>query len=175
MEEQKRNRKKGGRRPLPQAEKKSETVSFHCDAMTKRMIQKKAEQSRLAMRDYLQQALESAEITPAKSKGYFSIVDRFTVSDLCNLVSVSAKVVSPLTKDEVKHLNDLYRFAQDVNAIVKRGNASQKDAPAAEKIDYRKELMAIQKAFNKMVDHYLKKILHKSVHEKTGAEIKEEV
>ena len=175
MENQKKDRSKGGRRPLPKAEKKSETISFHCDQMTKMMIKKKVEKSHLAMRDFIQQALESAEITPAECRGYFDVVERFTVSDLCNLVVVSAKVVGPLTKEEVKHMNDLYRFAQDVNAIVKRGNASQKDAPEAEKIDYRKELAEIQRSFYMMLDHYLKKIAHKSVRERTKNNNGEEV
>ena len=64
-------------------------------------------------------------------------------------------------------MNDLYRFAQDVNAIVKRGNASQKDSPEAERIDYRKELATIQRSFNMILDHYLKKIAHKSIRERT--------
>ena len=143
MENQKKDRSKGGRRPLPKAEKKSETISFHCDQMTKMMIKKKVERSHLAMRDFIQQALENAEITPAECQGYFDMVDRFTVSDLCNLVVVSAKVVSPLTKEEVKHIyvgvrnGATFKNLGTLEYVKDAAVTGKKDAPyAVQTMDY---------------------------------------
>ena len=148
----------GGRPRLDDAERKSKVICFRVDNFTRMAIDEKVKESKLAMAEFLRRAVENAEITPAEYENYFSMIDEFTPEMLVDLIAVSAKVVSPLTKEENDILKSLYKFAQDVNALIKRGNAYLNGKPA-EQIDYKKELANLKQEFLKMKNDLMNKAI----------------
>ena len=148
----------GGRPRINEADRKDKTVSFRVDPLTRMAIDDKVKESKLAMGEFLRRAVRNAEITPAEYEGYFREIEKFNSARLLDLIAVSTMVVQPWSKEELKSLKDLYRFAHDVNALVKRGNASLTGAPAEIRINYLAELARLQDEFNEMKDYFLKRV-----------------
>lgn len=148
----------GGRPKINEEDKKSEVISFRVDSLTKMAIEQKVEESKLAMGEFLRRAVKNAEITPAQYEGYFREIDNFNSARLLDLVAVSVSVVQPWSKEELKSLKDLYRFASDVNALVKRGNASL-EGKSIEQINYRLELAHLQDEFTAIKDYFMKRVV----------------
>lgn len=148
----------GGRPKIHEENRKDKTVSFRVDTLTRMAIDEKVKEAKLAMGEFLRRAVRNAEITPAEYEGYFREIDNFNSARLLDLIAVSAMVIQPWSKEELKSLKDLYRFAGDVNALVKRGNASLAGAPADIRINYLVELVRLQDEFNEMKDYFLKRV-----------------
>lgn len=148
----------GGRPKIDEENRKDKTVSFRVDALTRMAIDEKVKESKLAMGEFIRRAVRNAEITPAQYEGYFREIDNFNSARLLDLISVSVEVIQPWSKEEIKALRNLYRFAEDVNALVKRGNASLAKAPADVRINYLAELARLQDEFNEMKDYFMKRI-----------------
>ena len=154
----------GGRPKINEEDRKGEVISFRVDSLTKMVIEQKVEESKLAMGEFLRRALKNAEITPAQHEGYFREIDNFSSARLLDLIAVSVSVVQPWSKEELKSLKDLYRFASDVNALVKRGNASLEGEPL-EQLNYRLELAHLQDEFTAMKDYFMKRVVCDNVSE----------
>ena len=148
----------GGRPKIKEEDRKGKTVSFRVDELTRMAIDDKVQESKLAMGEFLRRAVRNAEITPAEYEGYFCEIDKFNSARFLDLIAVSAVVVQPWSEEELKSLKDLYRFARDVNALVKRGNASFVGAPTDIRINYLAELARLQDEFNEMKDYFLKRV-----------------
>lgn len=151
----------GGRKKIKQEDRKDKIVSFRVDALTRMAIDKKVKEAKLTIGEFLRRAVKNAEITPTEYKGYFREIDKFNAARLLDLISVSATVVQPLSKDELKTLQALYRFANNVHALVKRGNASliKENEPIDVRINYRLELARLQDEFNEIKDYFIKKVI----------------
>lgn len=148
----------GGRPRINEEDRKDKTVSFRVDALTRMAIDEKVKESELAMGEFIRRAVKSAEITPAECEGYFRVIDTFNSARLLDLIAASAMVVQPWSNEELKCLKNLYRFAGDVNALVKRGNASLAKAPADVRINYLAELAHLQDEFNEIKDYFMKRV-----------------
>lgn len=149
----------GGRPPKSEEDRKDKMVSFRVDALTRMVIDEKVKESKLAMGEFIRRALRNAEITPAEYEGYFREIKEFSAGRLLDFIVVSVEVIQPWSKAELKALKSLYRFAGDVNALVKRGNASLGGAPSDVKINYLLEFAHLQDEFNEIKDYFLKRIL----------------
>lgn len=152
------NVRNGGRPKIKEEDRKEKTVSFRVDELTRMAIDEKVKESKLAMGEFIRRAVRNAEITPAKYEGYFREIDKFNSARLLDLISVSVEVVQPWSKEERTALKNLYRFAEDVNALVKRGNASLGKEPA-KRINYLAELARLQDEFNEMKDYFMKRVI----------------
>lgn len=159
MENKVKKGRNGGRPKVNEEDRKSEIVSFRVDALTRMAIEEKVKESKLAMGEFIRRALQKAEITPAEYEGYFREIDSFNSARLLDLIAVSTVVVQPWSKEEMKCLKDLYRFANDVNALVKRGNASLAGAPVNVRINYLLELARLQDEFNEIKDYFMRRIV----------------
>lgn len=148
----------GGRPKIKEEDRKGRTISFRVDELTSMAIDEKVKESKLAMGEFLRRAVKNAEITPAEYDDYFRMIDTFNSARLLDLIAISAKVVQPLSNEERKCLKDLYRFAGDVNALVKRGNASLDKASDDVRINYLAELARLLDEFNKIKDYFMTKI-----------------
>lgn len=148
----------GGRPKLDESERKSKRICLRVDKLTRMAIDEKVKESKLAMGEFLRRALMNAEITPDENERYFSMIDEFNAGHLIELIAVSAKVDSPLTAEENDILKSLYKFAQDVNALIKRGNASLNGKPA-EQIDYRKEITRLKQEFSGIKNYFMRRVL----------------
>lgn len=148
----------GGRPKIKEEDRKGKTVSFRVDELTRMAIDEKVKESKLAMGEFLRRAVKNTEITPAEYEGYFREIDKFNSARLLDLIAVSVTVVQPWSDEELKSLKDLYRFARDVNALVKRGNASLAGAPTDIRINYLAELAHLQDEFNEIKDYFLKRV-----------------
>lgn len=149
----------GGRPRIKEEDRKGKTVSFRVDELTRMAIDEKVKESKLAMGEFLRRAVKNTEITPAEYEGYFREIDNFNSARLLDFIAVSAVVVQPWSDEELKSLKDLYRFAGDVNALVKRGNASLAEEQASVKIDYLAELARLQDQFIEMKDYFMKRVI----------------
>ena len=151
--------RQGGRPKINDENRKDKVVSFRVDPLTKIAIEEKVKESKLAMGEFMRRAVKNAEITPAEYEGYFREIDNFSSARLLDLIAVSVTVIQPWSNEELKALKNLYRFATDVNALVKRGNASLAGAPADVRIDYLVELARLQDEFNKIKDYFIKRVV----------------
>lgn len=158
MENKIKKIRNGGRPKTKNEDKKDKVISFRVDALTRMAIEEKVKESKLAMGEFLRCAVKNAEITPAEYEGYFAMIDEFNPARLLDLISASAQVVQPLSNEELENLKGLYRFARDVNALVKRGNASLAKAPADERINYIAELAHLQDEFDEIKKYYLQRV-----------------
>ena len=163
----------GGRPKINEEDKKSEVISFRVDSLTKMAIEHKVEESKLAMGEFLRRAVKNAEITPAQYDSYFREIENFNSARLLDLIAASAVVVQPWSNEELKSLKDLYRFAGDVNALVKRGNASLANAPADVRINYLTELALLQDEFEEMKDYFMKRVVGEGTTKNTSLETEE--
>lgn len=148
----------GGRPKINEEDRKDKTVSFRVDSLTRMAIDEKVKEAKLSMGEFLRRAVRNTEITPAEYEGYFREIEKFDSARLIDLIAVSTEVVQPWSDEELKSLKDLYRFARDVNALVKRGNASLDGAPAEVRINYLAELARLQDEFTEMKDYFLKRV-----------------
>ncbi len=149
----------GGRPKINEADRKDKTISFRVNSLTRMVIDEKVKLSKLAMGEFIRRALINAEITPAEYEGYFAEIEKFDSSRLLDLIAVSVSVIQPWSNDELTNLKQLYKFAQDVNALVKRGNASLAGAPEYVKINYLLELARLQDEFSAIKDYYLMRVV----------------
>ena len=149
----------GGRPKINDEDKKDKVISFRVDSLTRMAIDEKVKESKLAMGEFLRRALRNTEINQAEYEGYFREIENFDSSHLIDLIAVSATVIQPWSNEELKALKSLYRFAADVNALVKRGNASLANAPIKERINYSVELARLQDEFNEMKDYFMKRVV----------------
>ena len=149
----------GGRPKVNDEDRKDKVVSFRVDSLTKMAFAEKVEQSKLAMGEFMRRAVQNAEITPAQYEGYFREIENFDSARLLDLIAVSVTVIQPWSNEELKALKNLYRFAADVNALVKRGNAYLANAPIEERINYPVELARLQDEFNEIKEYFLKRVV----------------
>lgn len=160
MEKTVKGVRNGGRPKVNEGDRKDKVVSFRVDALTRMAIDEKVKESKLAMGEFIRRAVKNAEITPAEYEGYFREIENFNSARLLDLISVSVEVIQPWSKEELQALKNLYRFAGDVNALVKRGNASleKMKAPINVKINYLLELAKLQDEFTEMKDYFMKRV-----------------
>ena len=148
----------GGRPKMKEEDRKEKIVSFRVDELTQIAIKEKVKEAKMSMSEFLRRAVKNAEISPAEYEGYFREIDTFNSARLVDFISVPVTVEQPWSKEEIKSLNALYRFARDVNTLVKRGNASLAGEPESVRLNYRKELDNLQHEFNVIKDYFLKRI-----------------
>lgn len=146
----------GGRPRKTKFEKRTERISFRVGQMEKKVIAAKVKEAQISMAEFLRRAVKNAEITPAEYENFFAQIDKFDATKLIELIAVSATVEQPLSYEELKVLNDLYRFAIDINALVKRGNAT---LSGKEQIDYVKEMNRLKQDFMVIKDYFLRVIV----------------
>lgn len=163
----------GGRPAISEEDRKTQVISFRVDTLTKMAIEEKVKESKLCMGEFMRRAVQNAEITPAEYEGYFREIEQFDSARLLDLIAVSATVIQPWSKEELKSLKDLYRFASDVNVLVKRGNASLAKSPT-EQINYLVELASLQDKFNVMKDYFMKRVVGDNITKRITEIITEE-
>ncbi len=144
---------KGGRPKKQDCDKKDNVISFRVDELTSNVIQQKLQEARLSMSEFIRRALQNSKITQADYDELIGQIDYFSAEQLINLIVVEAKVVVPMPIKLWDKIKKLYRFATDINRLVKRGNASLKGKP---EIDYSAELNNIKEEFNKLKEQILK-------------------
>ena len=147
---------KGGRPAIKEDKKMTKRINFRVDEATYKDIQAKVEKARFCISEILRRALKNADISEEKYRICLKNIKKFGPGNLAKLVAVSATVTAPLSPEDNKELNSLYRFARDVNALVKRGNASIQDTN--ERIDYIKELNALKARFSAIKNYFNDKV-----------------
>lgn|SRR5574344_1417555 len=149
-------KKNGGRPTIPEDEKLSKIVSFRLDKSSQKLLNKKLEIAKISLSDFIRKALKNSDISKAKYDDFLKAKDKLTETDILKIISIKSEVVSALTPEETKNIKQLYKFSQDVNTLVKRGNADYMASHPGEVIDYSLEFENIKKEFDEIKEHYLK-------------------
>lgn len=151
-----RHIRNGGRPKKEGWDKKGKVISFRVDEITWQAIERELESSRLFMGEFIRRAVKNAKISPADYNELIGQIDSFSAEQLINLIVVQARVVAPLSKEQLDDIKGLYRVATDINYLVKKGNALLKGKSGQELIDFKKELIHIGDEFKKVKDLILK-------------------
>lgn len=162
MKNNKTKMKNGGRPKMEAGERKDEVISFRTDKVTRLALDYKVKEAKRTMGDFIRCAIKKAQISIRNGEKLLNQVNEYSYTDLLNEIVISSKVVPMLSKDELKCFNGLYRFAQDINALVKRGNAALAGSPEIEKINYPLEMARLQDEFDEIKNFFQKKIIRQS-------------
>lgn len=103
---EKRNHK-GGRKPLPDEEKRKNLVATKLTDIEFQVLVAKIGAFKMTMYEYLQKAINDSIITAKQYEDFVKIVDQFSISHIMRLCVIQSVVYTRLTPEEVAIYKDL--------------------------------------------------------------------
>lgn len=102
-----KNKKKGGRAPLPENEKRKHCVGTKLNDMELQILEAKIKEYKMSMYEYLRKALDGCRISARDYRAFLKIVDGFSISHVMRLCVIQSVVYPRVTTEEFKTYKEL--------------------------------------------------------------------
>ena len=102
-----KNKKKGGRAPLPEKEKRKYCVGTKLNDMELQILEAKIQEYKMSMYEYLRRALNECKISEKDYKKFLKVVDEFSISHVMRLCIIQSVVYPRVTTEELKTYKEL--------------------------------------------------------------------
>lgn len=102
-----KNKKKGGRAPLPEKEKRKYCVGTKLNDMELQILEAKIQEYKMSMYEYLRRALTECKISEKDYKKFLNVVDEFSISHVMRLCVIQSVVYPRVTTEELKTYKEL--------------------------------------------------------------------
>ena len=102
-----KNKKKGGRAPLPEKEKRKHCVGTKLNDMELQILEAKIKEYKMSMYEYLRKALDGCRISARDYRTFLKVVDEFSISHVMRLCIIQSVVYPRVTTEELKTYKEL--------------------------------------------------------------------
>ena len=102
-----KNKKKGGRTPLPVREKRKHCVGTKLNDMELQILEAKIQEYKMSIYEFLRRALNECKISEKDYKKVLNIVDEFSISHVMRLCVIQSVVYPRVTTEELKTYKEL--------------------------------------------------------------------
>lgn len=96
-----KNKKKGGRTPLPEKEKRKHCVGTKLNDIEYQILEAKINEYKMSMYEYLRKALSECKIGTKDYKAFLKVVDEFSISHVMRLCVIQSVVYPRVTAEEL--------------------------------------------------------------------------
>ena len=130
-----KNKKKGGRAPLPEKEKRKYCVGTKLNDMELQILEAKIQEYKMSMYEYLRRALTECKISEKDYKKFLKVVDEFSISHVMRLCIIQSVVYPRVSTEELKTYKELSmqlrNYGVNIRPIAIKANTQSDDC-----IDY---------------------------------------